>query len=217
MSDDFASLVKKLNEMSVIKDTPINESADQMRGILNKFNEATNNKVIATKGNIQICMTEAYDDGYDLDVLIDNEVVASGNYDQAEKIFRIDHEDFLSTEQVLEAFANTAEEEGHEFKEEVVTEETPDEAYVNNMFRKASAMINSLEKVFRTDGLMHTKIDAVGGDTSGLKDIQEALSNAYEAIEDGHYDAMAHIPTESKLKEELENYKHQDPEQDETK
>ena len=46
-----------------------------MRGILDKFNEATESKTIASKGNIKIEMTEQFDDGYNLDKPIDNEVV----------------------------------------------------------------------------------------------------------------------------------------------
>ena len=37
-------------------------------------------------------------------------------------------------------------------------------------------MINTLEKLFKIDGMMAQKIDALGGDKTGLKDIQEALS-----------------------------------------
>ena len=55
-------------------------------------------------------------------------------------------------------------------KQSPVKEETTDEAYVNNMFTKAGAMINTLEKVFRIDLMMAQKIDAVGGDKTGLKD-----------------------------------------------
>ena len=216
MSDDFASLVNKLNEMSTEnykaeEDKTSEQPSNEMRDILSRFNEANESKTIATKGNIKIEMTEQFDDGYNLDVLIDNKVVASGNYDDTDKVFHIESDDFISTEQVLEAFASTAEDEGHEYKEEAepVNEETPDEAYVNNMFRKASAMVNTLEKLFRIDGMMAQKIDAVGGDKTGLKDIQEALSNAYDAIEDGHYDAMAHIVPEGNLKQELEDYKHE--------
>ena len=85
MSDDFASLVNRLNQMST-ENYKAEESKDSeqpsndMRGILDKFNEATESKTIASKGNIKIEMTEQFDDGYNLDVLIDNEVVASGNY-----------------------------------------------------------------------------------------------------------------------------------------
>ena len=143
MSDDFASLVNRLNQMST-ENYKAEESKDSeqpsndMRGILDKFNEATESKTIASKGNIKIEMTEQFDDGYNLDVLIDNEVVASGNYDDTDKVFHIESDDFISTEQVLEAFASTAEDEGHEYKEEAepVKEATPDEAYVNNMFTK---------------------------------------------------------------------------------
>ena len=56
-------------------------------------------KTIATKGNIKIEMTEQFDDGYNLDVLIDNKVVASGNYDDTDKVFIL-KATTLSTEQV---------------------------------------------------------------------------------------------------------------------
>ena len=52
-------------------------------------------KTIATKGNIKIEMTEQFDDGYNLDVLIDNKVVASGNYDDTDKVFGIESDDFI--------------------------------------------------------------------------------------------------------------------------
>jgi len=219
MSDDFASLVAKLNQMSSIQsigreeenNKPIEEPKDSMHDILSKMNEATEDSHIASKGNIAISMTESFDDGYNFDISIDKEIVASGKYDGLDKVFTVEGDDFMSTDQILEAFANTAEDEGHEFKEteEPVTEGTPDENYVQQMFTKATATINTLEKIFRSDGLMAKKIDAIGGDMTVLKDIQEGLSGAYDALEDGHYGAMAHIVTDSKLKQELEDYKHE--------
>ena len=219
MSDDFASLVAKLNQMSSIQsigreeenNKPIEEPKDSMHDILSKMNEATEDSYIASKGNIAISMTESFDDGYNFDISIDKEIVASGKYDGLDKVFTVEGDDFMSTDQILEAFANTAEDEGHEFKEteEPVTEGTPDENYVQQMFTKATATINTLEKIFRSDGLMAKKIDAIGGDMAVLKDIQEGLSGAYDALEDGHYGAMAHIVTDSKLKQELEDYKHE--------
>jgi hypothetical protein len=221
MSDDFATLVNKLNQMSEENyqnaennnKEVVTESADDMRGILDKFNSVSeeNDNLIASKGNIEMRMTESHTDTYDLDVLIDNKIVAQGQYDRNDKAFTIDNDDFGTTDEVLEAFAQTAEDEGHTFKEEEVKEGTPDENYVENMFQKAQAMINSLEKVFRPDGLMHKKIDAIGGDTGCCSSIQESLSNAYEALEDGHYRSMAHIVTDSKLKAELEAALNEEP------
>ena len=109
MSDDFASLVNKLNEMSTEnykaeENKTSEQPSNEMRDILSRFNEANESKTIATKGNIKIEMTEQFDDGYNLDVLIDNKVVASGNYDDTDKVFHIESDDFISTEQVLEAF-----------------------------------------------------------------------------------------------------------------
>ena len=81
MSDDFASLVNKLNEMSTEnykaeENKNSEQPSNETRDILSRFNEANESKTIATKGNIKIEMTEQFDDGYNLDVLIDNKVVA---------------------------------------------------------------------------------------------------------------------------------------------
>ena len=196
MSDDFASLVAKLNQMSTIQslgreeenNKPIEEPKDSMHDILSKMNEATEDRHIASKGNIAISMTESYDDGFNFDILIDKDVVASGKYDGVDKGFTVEGDDIMSTDQILDAIANTAEDEGHEFKEteEPIKEGTPDENYVQEMFTKAQATVNTLEKIFRTDGLMARKIDAIGGDM-----------------------AVLNIVTDSKLKQELEDYKHE--------
>jgi len=215
MSDDFATLVNKLNEMSEdnytvapqTNTTSLNESADDMRGILDRFNKETKSdeSILAQKGNIKLVMTESHSDHFNVDVHIDEEVVASGQYDRLDNAYTIDNDDFASADEVVEAFAQTAHEEGKEFKEaQVVTEATPEEAYVDNMFQKAQAMINSLEKVFRADGLMARKIEAIGGDVTGLMDVVTNLSSTYESLESGHYDAMGHIASEGKLKADLD-------------
>lgn len=225
MSEDFATLVSKLNEMSednyqkeeVTKEV-VTESANDMRGILDKFNTITESNILAQKGNIKMVMTESHTDHFNVDVMIDDDVVASGQYDRLDNAYTIDNDDFTSADEVLEAFAQTAHEEGKEFKEsEVVAEATPDESYVHNMFEKALTMINSLEKVFRQDGLMMKKIDAIGGDNSCCNRIAQALSDAYESLETGHYDAMAHIHNESKLKAELEAALNEEPVEEEKK
>ena len=66
MSEDFATLVSKLNEMSednyqkeeVTKEV-VTESANDMRGILDKFNTITESNILAQKGNIKMVMTES--------------------------------------------------------------------------------------------------------------------------------------------------------------
>ena len=70
MSDDFATLVNKLNEMSEdnytvdpqTNTTSLNESADDMRGILDRFNKETKSdeSILAQKGNIKLVMTESH-------------------------------------------------------------------------------------------------------------------------------------------------------------
>ena len=42
-------------------------------------------------------------------------------------------------------------------------------------------MINTLEKLFKIDGMMAQKIDALGGDKTGLKDIPRSIIKCYDA------------------------------------
>ena len=127
MSEDFATLVSKLNEMSednyqkeeVTKEV-VTESANDMRGILDKFNTVTESNILAQKGNVKMVMTESHTDHFNVDVMIDDDVVASGQYDRLDNAYTIDSDDFTSADEVLEAFAQTAHEEGKEFKESEV-------------------------------------------------------------------------------------------------
>lgn len=59
--------------------------------------------------------------------------------------------------------------------------------------------INNLEKVFREGGLLEKAVMDIKGDVAWLKDIREALANAYESLEEGHIGTTGHmnIPDES--------------------
>jgi len=81
---------------------------------------------------------------------------------------------------------------------ESVNEEVSDEVYVDKSFNASMNLINRMEGKFSPGKALGRKIDAIGGDSSTLKDIAEALGNVYEALEDGHYNAMGHIQGESK-------------------
>ena len=67
---------------------------------------------------------------------------------------------------------------------------------VENTFVKAQDQINKMQKVFRDEGLLAKAVVDIGGNQD-FGAIQEAFDNLYGALEDAHYDAMAHIEVES--------------------
>ena len=67
---------------------------------------------------------------------------------------------------------------------------------IERTFNKAMDQIDSLQKVFRDDGLLAKAVVDIGGNQD-FGAIQEAFDNLYGALEDAHYDAMAHIEVES--------------------
>ena len=73
------------------------------------------------------------------------------------------------------------------------------EKKIDNTFMRAMDQVNSLEKVFREGGLLEKAVMDIKGDVAWLKDIREALSNAYESLEDGHQGTTGHldVPEES--------------------
>ena len=73
---------------------------------------------------------------------------------------------------------------------------TSQETAVQNTFDRAMEKINNLQKVFRDEGLLAKAVVDIGGNQD-FGAIQEAFDNLYGALEDAHYDAMAHIEVES--------------------
>ena len=73
------------------------------------------------------------------------------------------------------------------------------EKKIDNTFMRAMDQVNSLDKVFREGGLLEKAVMDIKGDVAWLKDIREALSNAYESLEDGHQGTTGHldVPEES--------------------
>ena len=67
---------------------------------------------------------------------------------------------------------------------------------VENTFVKAQDQINKLQKVFRDEGLLAKAVVDIGGNQD-FGAIQKACDDLYGALEDAHYDAMAHIEVES--------------------
>jgi len=64
---------------------------------------------------------------------------------------------------------------------------------INNTFERVMGEINKFEQVFKQGGSMEQAVMGVDGDVSHLKDVTEALSNLYEALESAHYGTMGHI------------------------
>ncbi|MAI03288.1 MAG: hypothetical protein CMQ75_02005 [Gammaproteobacteria bacterium] len=73
---------------------------------------------------------------------------------------------------------------------------TSQEMRVQSTFDKAMDQIDRLQKVFRDEGQMAKAVVDIGGNQD-FGAIQEAFDNLYGALEDAHYDAMAHIEVES--------------------
>ena len=67
------------------------------------------------------------------------------------------------------------------------------EKKIDNTFMRSMEQINNLEKVFREGGLLENAVMDIKGDIAWLKDIREALSNAYESLEDGHIGVVGHL------------------------
>lgn len=73
---------------------------------------------------------------------------------------------------------------------------TSQEMRVQRTFDKAMDQINNLQKVFRDEGMLAKAVVDIGGDQD-FGAIQEAFDNLYGALEDGNYDALAHLAVES--------------------
>jgi len=73
---------------------------------------------------------------------------------------------------------------------------TSQEMKIEQTFAKAMDQIDRLQKVFRDEGMLAKAVVDVGGDQD-FGSIQEAFDNLYGALEDGVYDALAHLAVES--------------------
>ena len=67
---------------------------------------------------------------------------------------------------------------------------TDQERAVQKSFDRAMEQINKLQRAFREEGLLAKAVVDMGGNTK-FNDIQDAMSNLYDALEDGHYDAFS--------------------------
>ena len=68
---------------------------------------------------------------------------------------------------------------------------------IENTFTRCMDEVNKLEKAFQPGKGLEKAVMDIGGDPSYLKDVAEALSNAYEMLEAAHYGAMGHMDDEA--------------------
>ena len=76
----------------------------------------------------------------------------------------------------------------------MIDEGTAEYEYADRAFSKIAETINTLEKMVTEGGMLERKIAQAGGDPAALADMREALSNAYEAYEVAHMDALGSTP-----------------------
>ena len=80
------------------------------------------------------------------------------------------------------------------------------EKKIDNTFMRSMEQINNLEKVFREGGLLEKAVMDVKGDIAWLKDIRQALSDAYESLEDGHIGVVGHLDPDQREGVEENHY-----------
>jgi hypothetical protein len=91
----------------------------------------------------------------------------------------------------------------HKIAKSVAKNESVNEAYspveqmVDDTFTRMLSRLNAMTKMTRSDGALAKNIQAIGGDPAYLKDTQQAIDDAYDAVEEAHYGALGHIVDES--------------------
>ena len=76
----------------------------------------------------------------------------------------------------------------------LIDEGTAEYEYADRAFTKIAETINTLEQMVREGGMLEKKIAQAGGDPAALADMRQALSDAYEAYEVAHMDALGSTP-----------------------
>ena len=71
---------------------------------------------------------------------------------------------------------------------------------------RSMEQVNNLEKVFREGGLLEKAVMDIKGDIAWLKDIRQALSDAYESLEDGHIGVVGHLDPDQREGVEENHY-----------
>ena len=78
---------------------------------------------------------------------------------------------------------------------------------IDNTFNRVMNEINKFEKVFQPGGKLEQAIMEIDGDPSYLKDVAQALSNLYEALEEAHFGTIGHVVDDRGAKESVQENK----------
>jgi len=78
---------------------------------------------------------------------------------------------------------------------------------IDNTFNRVMNEINKFEKVFKQGGQLEMAVMEIDGDPSYLKDVAQALSNLYEALEDAHFGTIGHVVDDRGAKESVQENK----------
>jgi hypothetical protein len=167
---DFFKLVQKLNDIEENKETSVvTESAPSTKPV-----EVAETASLLNKFNA-ISAENPY-----------TPVVAEAQEAEVEETMQDRFAKFLKAER-------TAGTEVEEMKS-MIDEGTAEYEYADRAFSKIAETINTLEQMVREGGLLERKIAQAGGDPAALADMRQALSDAYEAYEVAHMDALGSTP-----------------------
>ena len=78
---------------------------------------------------------------------------------------------------------------------------------IDNTFDRVMNEINKFDKVFQPGGKLEQAIMEIDGDPSYLKDVAQALSNLYEALEEAHFGTTGHVVDDRGAKESVQENK----------
>jgi len=167
---DFFSMVQKLNAISQNEEVSVTPSPETQ----------TKRQEIAETANLLSKFNEISDaNPY-------TPVVAEAQEAEVEETMQDRFAKFLKAER-------TAGTEVEEMKS-MIDEGTAEYEYADRAFSKIAETINTLEKMVREGGMLERKIAQAGGDPAALADMRQALSDAYEAYEVAHMDALGSTP-----------------------
>jgi len=167
---DFFSLVQKLNAISANEEVDVTPSEETVE----------KRKIVAETSALLNKFNEIRDaNPY-------TPVVAEAEEAEAETTMQDRFAQFMKAERQAGSDLDTM--------KSMIDEGTAEYEYADRAFNKMAELINSMEKMVREGGMLETKIAQAGGDSAALADMRQALSDAYEACEQAHYDALGNTP-----------------------
>ena len=167
---DFFSLVQKLNAISANEEVNVTPSEETVA----KRKDIAETSALLTKFNA-IQDANPY-----------TPVVAEAEEAEVEETMQDRFAQFMKAERQAGSDLDAM--------KSMIDEGTAEYEYADRAFNKMAELVNSMEKMVREGGMLETKIAQAGGDSSALADMRQALSDAYEACEQAHYDALGNTP-----------------------